>query len=333
MSEKKDGAVKKASIGGQALIEGVMMNGPKGVVLSVRDTKGGIITEPQNYTHAKDKYKILGVPFIRGIVNFVESMVIGYKSLMRSADLSGQLEAEESPENMSRLDRWLNDHMGPKLMGAITAVASALAMVLCAFLFVFLPTFLVDLADKKLFNGAISDAYPLFEGIIRLIIIIIYMFAISRMKDIKRVFMYHGAEHKSICCYEKGLPLTVENIRGCRRFHPRCGTSFIFVIVIISILVSSIVAVIFPQLKDIKWLWMILKVVCILPIVTSISYEFIRYAGRHDNLLTKILSAPGLWMQRITTAEPDDSMIEVAIASIVAVVDDLPGEEKNDDAE
>lgn len=318
--------IRKTSVGGQALIEGVMMNGPKGVALSVREKSGNIITEMQNYTHIKDKHKILGAPFIRGIVNFVESMIIGYKSLMRSAELSGELEDEQDPENMSKVDRWLNDHMGPKLMGVITGIASVFAVVLCAFLFVFLPTFVVTLVDTKIFAGKIGNLFPLFEGVIRLIILVLYMYFISKMKEITRVFMYHGAEHKSIFCYEKGLPLTVENVRGCKRFHPRCGTSFIFVIAIISIIVSIVIALIFPQLKEqnMKLIWMLIKVFCILPVVTSIGYEFIKYAGRHDNLFTRILSAPGLWMQRITTKEPTDDMIEVAIASINAVITDNP---------
>ena len=328
MAQKEKNS-KITSIGGQALIEGVMMNGPKGVALSVRNTEGQIITEMEDYKHLRDKYKILGVPFIRGVVNFIESMVTGYKSLMRSAELSGQLEAEESPENMSKLDRWLNDHMGPKMFSVITTVASVIAMVLCFGLFVYLPSWLVDKVDGKLLHDALSAVHPLCEGIIRLIIMVIYMVAISKMKDIKRVFMYHGAEHKSIFCYEKGLPLTVENIRKCRRFHPRCGTSFIFVVLIISIIVSSVLVVLFPVLNDPakRLIWMVIKIFVVLPVVTSVSYEFIRYAGRHDNVLTKILSAPGLWMQRITTSEPDDDMIEVAVASIKAVIDDAPESE------
>ena len=324
MSEKQ-AKTQKPSVGGQALIEGVMMNGPGGVVLSVRNQDGEIVTERQDYKHARDKYKALGWPLIRGVVNFVESMIIGYKSLMRSAELSGQLEAEESTEDMGKVDRWLNDHMGPKMLAVISTVATVLAMVLAFGLFMFLPAWLVDLVDGKLLHDALAAYHPFFEGIIRLVIMVAYMFAISRMKDIKRVFMYHGAEHKSICCFENGLPLTVENVRGCRRFHPRCGTSFIFVVIIISILVSSLVVLLFPALNETAnrlW-WMVCKIFVVLPVVTAISYEFIRYAGKHDNVLTKILSAPGLWMQRITTSEPTDDMMEVAIASIVAV---LPGQ-------
>ena len=318
--------IRKTSVGGQALIEGVMMNGPKGAALSVRNTKGEIITEFMNIKHARDKVKFLGWPFIRGIVNFIESMIIGYKSLMRSADLSGQMEDETDPEKMSKLDRWLNDHMGPKMFAAITGVASVLAVVIGMGLFVYLPTFLVDIIDEHLFASSLQKFHALFEGLMRAVIIVIYMWAVSKMKDIHRVFMYHGAEHKTIFCYEKGLPLTVENIRGCRRFHPRCGTSFIFIVLITSIIVSSIVSLIFPQLTESsnRIIWILVKLILVLPVVTGISYELIKYAGRHDNILTKVFSAPGLWMQRITTKEPTDDMIEVAIASVKAVITDNP---------
>ncbi len=318
--------IRKTSVGGQALIEGVMMNGPKGAALSVRNTKGEIITEFMNVKHARDKVKFLGWPFIRGIVNFIESMIIGYKSLMRSADLSGQMEDETDPEKMSKLDRWLNDHMGPKMFAAITGVASVLAVVIGMGLFVYLPTFLVDVIDEHLFADSLQKFHALFEGLMRAVIIVIYMWAVSKMKDIHRVFMYHGAEHKTIFCYEKGLPLTVENIRGCRRFHPRCGTSFIFIVLITSIIVSSIVSLIFPQLTDSsnRIIWILVKLILVLPVVTGISYELIKYAGRHDNILTEIFSAPGLWMQRITTKEPTDDMIEVAVASVKAVITDNP---------
>lgn len=319
----KEKIMHKTSVGGQALIEGVMMNGPKGAALSVRHTDGHIITESFDVKHAKDKVKILGWPFIRGIVNFVESMIIGYKSLMRSADLSGQLDAEDDPENMSKLDKWLNDHLGPKLFAAITAVISVFVAAICFLLFFYAPSYLVDLIDGKLLNNVLKDFHPALEGIMKMIIVIIYMIAVSQMKDIKRVFMYHGAEHKSIFCYEKGLPLNVENVRTCKRFHPRCGTSFIFIVLITSIIVTSIVSIAFPMLKapENRILWTAVKI-AVLPFVTGISYELIKYAGKHDNVITKIFSAPGLWMQRITTKEPTDDMIEVAIASINAVITD-----------
>ena len=326
----KEKTVHKTSVGGQALIEGVMMNGPKGAALSVRHTDGSIITEEFSVNHAKDKIKFLGWPFIRGIVNFIESMTIGYKSLMRSAELSGQLDAEESTEDMSKLDKWLNDHMGPKMVTVITAVCSVVVVALCMGLFFYAPTYLVDLVDTKLLNGALADFHPLFEGIIKMIIAVCYMLAVSQMKDIKRVFMYHGAEHKSIFCYEKGLELTVENVRGCKRFHPRCGTSFIFIVLITSVIISFLAVLIFPVLNNPEYriLWTVVKILVILPIVTGISYELIKYAGRHDNIITKIFSAPGLLMQRITTKEPTDDMIEVAIASIKAVITDNPEDDK-----
>lgn len=328
MSEAQN--AHKTSVGGQALIEGVMMNGPKGAALSVRHTDGNIITEFFNVNHIKDKIKFLGMPFVRGIVNFIESMIIGYKSLMRSAELSGQLDPEEDTQNMSKLDKWLNDHLGSKMFSVITAIASVFAVVICVGLFFYGPAFIVDVMDEYLFKGALANFHPLLEGIIKLVIIVIYMFAVSQMKEIKRVFMYHGAEHKTIFCYEKGLELNVENVRSCKRFHPRCGTSFIFIVLITSVIVSSLVVLIFPVLKesDYRLVWTLVKLIIILPVVTGISYELIKYAGRHDNVITKIFSAPGLWMQRITTKEPTDDMIEVAIASVKAVITDNPDDDK-----
>lgn len=326
----KDKVLHKTSVGGQALIEGVMMNGPKGAAIAVRHTDGSIKTEFFDVKHIKDKIKFLGWPFIRGIVNFIESMIVGYKSLMRSAELSGQLDAEESTEDMSKLDKWLNDHLGPKMVTVITSVLSVIVSALCMLLFFYAPTYLVDLLDTKLLNGAIADFHPFFEGIIKMVIVVAYMVAVSQMNDIKRVFMYHGAEHKSIFCYEKGLELTVENVRTCKRFHPRCGTSFIFIVLITSVIVSSLTVLIFPVLNspDYRLLWTVVKIFAILPVVTGISYELIKYAGRHDNIITKIFSAPGLWMQRITTKEPTDDMMEVAITSIKTVITDNPEDDK-----
>lgn len=326
----KEKIIHKTSVGGQALMEGVMMNGPKGAAISVRHTDGHIITEMSEVKHIKDKVKILGLPFVRGIVNFIESMTVGYKSLMRSVELSGMLDEEEDKEQMSKLDRWLSEHLGPKVFNVLTIFASVIAVVFCVALFFYAPTYLVDLVDEKLLNGAIADFHPLFEGIIKIVIVVIYMLVVSQMKDIKRVFMYHGAEHKSIFCYEKGLPLTVENVRKCKRFHPRCGTSFIFIVLITSVIVSFIVSFLFPELKESEYriIWTIVKMVAILPVVTGISYELIKYAGRHDNIITKIFSAPGLLMQRITTKEPTDDMIEVAIASIKAVITDNPEDDR-----
>ena len=288
----------KTSVGGQALIEGIMMRGPKGSAMAVRLPNGEIETTYKNVKPWRDKCKFFGVPLIRGIVGFVESLVTGYGYLMESAEKSTQGLTEDE-QDMSKFDRWLNDRFGPKMMNVIGVISSVLGFGLAFFLFMWLPSWLIDLVT----GGNLQKFHPLFEGIVRIIIFVAYMALVSRMKDIHRVFMYHGAEHKTIFCYEHGLPLTVENVRKQSRFHPRCGTSFMFVMIILSILLSS-------------------------ALVMGIGYEFIKYAGKHDNLLVKILSAPGLWMQRITTQEPTDDIIEVGIASLEAVITDNPEDDE-----
>lgn len=325
MSKEKQKCCHKTSVGGQALIEGIMMNGPKGAAVSVRTPDGAIDTEMVQFKHIKDKIKFLGWPLIRGVVNYVETMIFGYKCLMMSADKSG-LEDIESEETESKLDKWLSEHLNKKVMGVITGIASLIGVGLAFILFFYLPTLAADFINK-LTGEALTNFRALFEGIIRMVIFVAYIALVSLMKDIKRTFMYHGAEHKTIFCYENDLELTVENVRKMSRFHPRCGTSFIFVIIIISVIISSAVSVIAPELRDQRIIWMAIKIL-VLPLVTGISYEFIKYAGKHDNLFVKILAAPGLWMQRLTTKEPDDSMIEVAIEAFKAVITD----NKEDDA-
>ena len=274
----------KTSVGGQALIEGIMMRGPKGSAMAVRLPNGEIETTYKNVKPWRDKCKFFGVPLIRGIVGFVESLV----------------------------------------MNVIGVISSVLGFGLAFFLFMWLPSWLIDLVT----GGNLQKFHPLFEGIVRIIIFVAYMALVSRMKDIHRVFMYHGAEHKTIFCYEHGLPLTVENVRKQSRFHPRCGTSFMFVMIILSILLSSALVLIFPGLQNVnRAVWILVKLL-VLPLVMGIGYEFIKYAGKHDNLLVKILSAPGLWMQRITTQEPTDDIIEVGIASLEAVITDNPEDDE-----
>lgn len=314
--KKKKTQTKYGSVGGQALMEGIMMNGPEGKAMALRLPDGSISVEKKTFTSIKDKNKFFGIPMVRGIVNFVEALIFGYKCLMESAEKTG-MDVEEE-ENMSKLDRWISDHFGEKMMKVIGAISMVLGFALAFALFVWMPSFLFD-AINKLTGECITMLRTIFEGLLRIIIFVIYMFAVSKMKEIKRVYMYHGAEHKSIFCYESGEEMTVENVRKQSRFHPRCGTSFIFVMIILSILVSSVVALAFPSLTQIRPVWICVKLL-IMPIVMGLGYEFIRYAGKHDNLFVKILSAPGLWMQRITTAEPDDSMIEVGIAAINAVI-------------
>lgn len=312
----------KTSVGGQALIEGIMMQGPKGAAMSVRLPDGTIDTEYKDRKLLKDKHKVFGLPLIRGIFSFIESLTFGYKCLMESAEKSGMDIQEE--EDMSKLDRWITDHFGPTMMTVISGIALVLGFALAFLLFFYLPSFIFD-GINTLSHGAIVHWKAPVEGLMRIIIFVLYIAAVSKMKDIRRVFMYHGAEHKTIFCYENGLDLTVENVRKQSRFHPRCGTSFLFVILIISILVSTILLFSFPQLADKqnRILWMAIKILT-LPVVMSLGYEFIRYAGRHSNWFTKALSAPGLWMQRLTTKEPDDSMIEVGIAAFNAVITDNP---------
>ena len=319
---KNSSVIHKTSVGGQALIEGIMMQGPKGAAMSVRLPDGTIDTEEKEFRHIREKVKFLGFPVIRGCVNFVESMIFGYKCLMESAEKSGFEEIENSEENQSKLDKWLSEHLSKKVMSVITGVASVLGVLLAFALFFFLPSKITDFFNN-LASGALTNFRALIEGIMRMIIFIAYIALVSLMKDIKRTFMYHGAEHKTIFCYEHGLELTVENVRKQSRFHPRCGTSFMFVMIIISVIISSIISVAFPYLRNNIAVWMIIKLL-ILPLVMGFGYEFIKYAGRHDNLLVKILSAPGLWMQRLTTKEPDDSMIEVGIAAFKAVITDNP---------
>ena len=308
-------------------MEGIMMNGPEGKAMALRLPDSSISVEKKTFTSIKDKNKFFGIPMVRGIVNFVEALIFGYKCLMESAEKTG-MDVEEE-ENMSKLDRWISDHFGEKMMKVIGAISMVLGFALAFALFVWMPSFLFD-AINKLTGERITMLRTIFEGLLRIIIFVIYMFAVSKMKEIKRVYMYHGAEHKSIFCYESGEEMTVENVRKQSRFHPRCGTSFIFVMIILSILVSSVVALAFPSLTQIRPVWICVKLL-IMPIVMGLGYEFIRYAGKHDNLFVKILSAPGLWMQRITTAEPDDSMIEVGIAAINAVIPHNDEEKENID--
>lgn len=314
----------KTSVGGQALIEGVMMQGPKGIATAVRKPDGDILTEYHNVKHLRDKNKFFALPIVRGVVGFVESMITGYKTLMYSAEVSGMEDIEE--QELNKFEKWLTDKFGDKLMNFVAAVGSVLGVALAFVLFMYFPVLVFNKANEWT-GGAITNLQGLIEGVMKIAIFVIYIALVSRMKDIKRMFMYHGAEHKSIACYEAGLDLTVENAKKCSRFHPRCGTSFIFVVLIFSIIFYTIIAKIFPQIAAVRILWLLLKLV-FLPVIMGICYEFIRYAGRHDNLFVKIVSAPGLWMQRLTTNEPTDDILEVGIAAIKAVITDNPEDDE-----
>lgn len=344
MAENKEIKERLGKAGGQALIEGIMMNGPEGAAISVRKTDGSIVTVPKEFKHIRDKVKFLGLPVIRGIVNFIESMILGYKSLMESAELSGQLELEESGEELSKFDKWLLDHFGEKMMSFISGLAMVLGVVLSFGLFVYAPSKLIALLDTHVLDEFLLNhaMRPLLEGIIRIAIFIGYLAVVTNMKDIKRVFMYHGAEHKTIFCYEAGEELTVENVKKFSRFHPRCGTSFMFIILIISILASSALAVVLKMLPsltiggehilNVAWAWSLIKIL-IMPLVMGVGYEFLKFSGKHDNKIMRILIAPGLLMQRLTTKEPDDSMIEVGIASLKAVTEGIPETQEEGETE
>lgn len=309
----------KTSIGGQALIEGVMMRGPKGIAQAVRKPDGTIDVEMKQHKNIAQKYKILRAPLIRGVYSFIDSMIVGFGCLMDSAEKSTEgLMDEETEGEESKLDQFVEKHFGPKMMTVISTLAMIIGLIVAFVLFVWAPTIVTNWIND-LAGGVLTNFRALIEGVMRILIFIAYIAIVGSTKDIKRVFRYHGAEHKTIFCYEYGEELTVENVRKQIRFHPRCGTNFIFVVLIISILISSIISIAAPMLRDLTVVWMCIKLL-ILPVVMGISYEFIKYAGRHDNLFTKICCAPGLWMQRLTVKEPDDSMIEVAIASISAVI-------------
>ena len=295
---------KKTSIGGQALIEGIMMRGPVLTSMATRMPDGSIDVETWN-THKGCKTPwTRKTPFIRGIFNMVDSMVVGYHCLMKSAEKAG---VEEEP---TKFDKWLEKKLGDKMMKVLGGFAAVLGVALAAVLFIFIPTGLSSLLKPLIGTGV---GLSLIEGLIKVIILVGYMWLCSRMKDIRRVFEYHGAEHKSIACYEAGLPLTVENVRPQRRLHPRCGTSFLFLVVFISIIIGSFISWDNPAIR------MLLKLLLI-PVVVGISYELIKLAGRSDGIFTRIISAPGMWLQHITTCEPDDGQIECAIAALTAVI-------------
>ena len=310
---------KKTSIGGQALIEGIMMRGPKRSVMAVRKKDGTIDVSEREVKSLKEKYPVLKFPIIRGVAGFIESMTVGYKAMMDSAEISGYLDEEELASENEKKDNG-------KLMTVLMIVATVLAVILSIGLFIYLPS-LAFKGVNYLAGGVLSPYQSLFEGILKITIFLGYMLAVSLMKDIDRVFRYHGAEHKTIFCYEAGEELTVENVRSKGRFHPRCGTSFMILMLIVSIFVTFILDAIVPFLKEVLWLRTIIKLLLV-PLICGIGYELIKICGKHDNIVTRIIAAPGLWIQRITVKEPDDSMIEIAIAAMNEVIPENEEEDK-----
>ena len=318
----------KTMIGGQALIEGIMMRGPEKDAIAVR-RQDEIVLEVSD-RKIRPKNSLWNLPLLRGVSNFFDAQVVGVKALMRSADLS-----PEETEEPTKLDIWLNKKLGNEgFQKFLVGCAVAMGLGLSILLFFLLPMIVSGFFDRWIDNVLVLN---LLEGIVRMIVFVAYMFLVSNMQEMKRVFAYHGAEHKTIRCYEAGLPLTVENVRLQTRLHPRCGTSFLLVVMILSILLfsvaSSLLLAWIPQLETMRGsflyrLVMIAFKLLLLPAVVSVSYEVNRFVGRHDNWFTRIMTAPGMWFQKFTTNEPDDSMIEVGIAALNAVLPEKEGADR-----
>lgn len=301
----------KTSVGGQALMEGIMMRGPEKICVAVRRPDGTLDMTYEDVKH----HRWQKIPLVRGAAAMIENLVLGYRYLMHSAEVSMPEEAEEEP---GRFEKWLGEHAGPGVQNFFMALAAVCGGLLAIVLFMVLPTAIVGLIDRFV---PLGWGKVVLEGVLKIALFVGYLFLCTRMKEIHRVFEYHGAEHKTIACYEAGEELTVENVRHHRRFHPRCGTSFMILVLIVSILLFSVLPWSSTGLR------VVLKLL-LLPVVMGVSYELIKLAGRYDNLFTRIISAPGLWLQRLTTFEPDDSMIEVAIAAVTPVLPDHPDEAK-----
>ena len=289
---------KKTSIGGQALIEGIMMKGPQKTALAVRLPDGEIDVSFMSEKTIKDKLPFLKAPVLRGVVNFIESMLTGYKALMLSADKSGFTELEE--EQKEGEERKEPEKLSGTVMNVLMVIAAVLGVALAVVLFMLVPRLVVGGIDLLLGDSMPSFLRALIEQLIKMAVFVCYVWAVSFMKDIRRVFMYHGAEHKTIFCYEAGLPLTVENVRKQKRFHPRCGTSFMILMIIVGFVFSTVVQLLFRGVYDNVVFWVIAKIL-MLPFICGVGYELLKICGRHDNLLTRIIAAPGLWLQRITT--------------------------------
>ena len=314
MADKAKSCCFRTSIGGQALIEGILMRGPKKQAIVCR-TQDGLVEKTEELKFIKDKYPILGWPFIRGCATFLDSMVKGMQALTYSAELV-PMEEQGEPD---KLDQWIEKHFPEdKAQKLIIGVAVAMGIALALLLFIFLPTLIVGFIKPLTGSYLVRN---LSEGFTKVVILLLYMALCTRMSDIQRLFAYHGAEHKTIFCYEHGKPLTVENVREESRFHPRCGTSFLLVVVVVSILVNSVVRL------DNSFARMGAHLL-LLPVVVGISYEINRWCGRHDNILSAVLSAPGKWLQRITTYEPDDGMIECAIRAMELVIPEEKGSDE-----
>lgn len=310
MEEKKK-AERLGKVGGQAVLEGIMMRGPKSYTTAVRKADGTIIRD-SHPNEIKKKNLILRLPVIRGVANFIDSMILSFSTLSFAAEA---LDIEEE----TKFEKWLARTFGKSITGIVMGVGTVLGVFLGALLFIVLPAFLSGFIPNEI-------GRKITEGALRIAIFLAYVSLVSLMKDIKRTFMYHGAEHKSIFCYEAGLDLTVENIRKQSRFHPRCGTSFMVLMMIVGIFIGLLIGILFPETRENTYLYVLIKFL-LLPLTMGLGYEIIRFAGKHNNAFIRFLTAPGLWIQRITTKEPEDDMIEVAIVALKSALTDEFSEE------
>lgn len=312
-------ANKYTSIGGQALIEGIMMKSPEKTAIAVRLPDKSIDVSYMNGESVRQKYKILNIPIVRGVVGFVESMLQGYKALAISADKSGF--AEEETDKPKTEEQKKKDS---KFLNVIMIVGAVLGVVLAVLMFQYLPALCFSGINWLCGDAIKNPVYiSLIEQAVKMMIFVGYVAVVSLMKDIKRVYMYHGAEHKTIFCYEKGLELTVENVRKQKRFHPRCGTSFMILMILVSVLISIALQLIFKDIRANDEVWALVKVLMV-PLTCGIGFEVLKFCGKFDNIITRIISAPGMWLQRVTTKEPTDDMIEIAIAALKACEPEVP---------
>ncbi len=344
---------KYTSIGGQALIEGILMKSPEKSAMAVRKSDGTIDVSEIEDNSLRNKYKFCRLPVVRGVVAFVESLVGGYKAMMKSAEISGfgeeesETETEKEETNISaeteetkeaaeetaeKTEKPQEEEKQEESlpMTLIVIVATVLGVVLAIGLFIAIPHYFVKLLQYLTKTEFSSVARSAVEQLIKIIVLVVYMYAVSFMKDIRRVFMYHGAEHKTIFCYESGEALTVENVRKNKRFHPRCGTSFMILMILVSFIFSTAVQLIFKGVYENGAVWVAVKLLMI-PLICGLGFEVLRACGKYDNVLTRIIAAPGLWLQRITTKEPDDGMIEIAIAALKACEPETPDVDRSVD--
>lgn len=313
----KNNECHMTSIGGQAVLEGVMMRGPKEIATAVRKSNGEIIIDRRPVSETITKHRLNKIPVLRGVVNFFTSMVTGTKCLMFSAD---QYELEDDSYEPSKFEKWLDDKLGDKIKDITIYFSVVIALVFSVGLFMMLPHFISSLAGNFIKNTVLLNTL---EGVVKMLIFTIYILLISRMKDIQRVFQYHGAEHKSIACYESGMELTAENAAKCSRLHPRCGTSFLLIVMIISIIFYACL-----PWENTPFLLRLFYRLLLLPLVAGVSYEILKFAGKSNNKAVKILTKPGLFLQKLTTREPDESQIEVALAALTAVLTDNKEDDK-----